>query len=149
MLTISKRVFSQSTSARRAYSRAAIEQPHLLFRIHGALGFAEFGRRARLHFHERQCRAVPRDDVDLARPGPRPIIPCNDRAPVSAQIAMRVILTHPPMVVVERAAPQRVRRPVKESDHVALQNSRRQCGIDGLTLSDANGAANDVSTALS
>src|ERR1051325_2019848 len=92
-----------------------------LFGVHRAFRLAELDARARLDFDERQSRAMPRDDIDLARAGAGPIVARDDGAAPAAQVAVRVIFTHPAMVVVERAAPEGVGCPVKEADHEALR----------------------------
>src|ERR1035437_920257 len=78
------------------------------------------GRRDR---HEDQCVAVPRHQIDFDAAVRRAVIAGHDRASLAAQVAMRQIFADAPMVVAQRAPPERIRRAIKQTDHFTTSNS--------------------------
>jgi hypothetical protein len=89
----------------------------LLRRIHGALRRAECRGGTRFHFYENESSAVPGDQVNFAPTRGRPVTPRHDGTAALAQVAMRQVFTYAAAVIGQPAAPQRVGRAIKPSDH--------------------------------
>ena len=76
-----------------------ILQPRPLFRVHRTLRRTEFVGGARLDLHKGEHRAVPHNQVKFARAGARAVIARHHGAPVPAQVAVRQVFSHAPMIM--------------------------------------------------
>src|SRR4051812_48831815 len=84
---------------------------------------AELVGGARLHFHERELRAIPHDEIDLAATGQGPIIPRHHRAALRLQVAMRHVLANAPRIPGIPPLPEPVGGAIEQTHHFSTSNS--------------------------
>ena len=99
---------------------AGAAEKAFLFRIDSALRGTVFQGGARLHFDKNQGVALPRNQVDFAAAGTRPVAARHDGATLTAQITMRQVFTQPAMIAGLQVMPHNIGRTIQKTEHGVL-----------------------------